>query len=92
MTENKEYFQMVKRVIIAAGRRAGDGDEFDLKFLADLESVVFESVCQAIVVQLHDNSASWAFVALSLGISRQAAHRKYSPRVNEIMRSKNYVS
>lgn len=76
MVENDDFFKMVKRMIQAAGKRAGDGDEHDLRLMADLAGVVNDNLKVAVYRQVGDGK-SWSDIGFALGISRQAAHKRF---------------
>lgn len=75
--ENDKYFQMLGRMIKSGAKRAGNADEHDLAALASLVGLLEASIKDAIHQQL-DQGKTWEKIGLALGVSRQAAHRKYS--------------
>lgn len=76
--ENPEFFGMVRRMIRAAGRRAGEGDEHDLKELLLLAGEVETALREAIKAQMTEQNRSWAFIGDALVMTRQAAHKRFS--------------
>lgn len=75
--ETVPYLGAVRRMIRAAGRRAGAGDEIELRALLELRSAVEEAIGDAARAQVA-GGRSWAFVAEGLGVSRQAAFKRYA--------------
>jgi len=74
--ETAPYIAFAKRIIRAAGKRVGDGDDFDLGELAALRDDVEEAILQAVAGQ-RAQGQSWAYIGGGLGISRQSAHERY---------------
>lgn len=80
LVETVKYVGAVGRMIRAAGRRAGDGDEVELAALLKLESVLEEAIVAAVEGQ-RSVGRSWAYVALATGRSREAAFKRWGKRV-----------
>jgi hypothetical protein len=78
--ETDKYIAAVARMIRAAGRRAGEGDEVELRALLGLESVLEEAIVSAVEGQ-RLMGRSWAYVALATGRSREAAFKRWGKRV-----------
>lgn len=74
--ETIPYIVALKRMIKAAGKRAGDGDEHELRELTRLREDVERAIGVAVRGQIA-MGRSWAFVAEGLGTSRQAAFKRY---------------
>ena len=74
--ETTEYVEAVARMIRAAGRRAGDGDEVELAALIRLQTVLDESIRSAVAGQ-REMGRSWAYIALATGHSREAAFKRW---------------
>lgn len=74
--ETIPYIGAVRRMIRAAGRRAGEGDELELSELVGLRDAVEEAIRDAAQGQVA-SGRSWSFVAAGLGTSRQAAFKRY---------------
>lgn len=68
---------MVRRCIIAHGRRVAEADPADLVTLAAMRDVLDEAIVAA-VKGLRERH-SWAEIAEALGVTRQAAWERYGP-------------
>lgn len=75
-TDNTEFFKMIRRMLKAGGKRAGNADEYDLKDYASLGETVELNLKEAIKVQ-RDNGKSWTDIGNSLGMTKQAAHKRF---------------
>lgn len=76
-THNPEFFAMVDRMIVAAGRRVGTGDVEDLQELAEL-SRTLDAVLQQAVLDVRESSGcSWAAVGRAFGMTKQAAQQRW---------------
>lgn len=64
---------MVRRVLMAHGRRVGDADPEDLADLVAIRRTLETSIAVA-VRGMRQNGVSWAAIGRGFGISRQAAH------------------
>ncbi len=71
-----EFVAMVGRMIRAAARRAGNGDEYELAELLDIQNVLNEGIQEAVDLQRAQNK-SWADIATATGTSRQAAQMRW---------------
>jgi len=74
--ETIPYIRALGRMIRAAGRRAADGDEPELRALVQLRDEV-EAAIQAAVQGQAAAGRSWSFIADGLGTTRQGAHKRY---------------
>jgi len=81
--ETLPFIAAVRRMIRAAGRRTADADEFELAELIGLEDAVREAVQVAIDGQLA-TGRTWAHIASAAGITRQAAHKRWSRREAQV--------
>jgi hypothetical protein len=70
------FIPAAARFIRAAGRRAGEGDEFELAELAGLQAVLDEAIAAAVQGQ-KSYGKSWAHIGRALGISREAAWQRW---------------
>ena len=77
MVENKSFFEMVRRMIYAAGRRAAAGDEFELLCLEKIK-MFCETNMQIAVREQIKQGKSWSDIGNALGVSKQAAHKRFS--------------
>lgn len=73
---------MVRRVIMAHGRRVGDADPEDLAELVALRRVVDAAIQVAVDGMREQHGRSWADVGRGLGTSRQSAQERYGRRVS----------
>jgi hypothetical protein len=75
------YAAFMRRAVRAYVRRAGEGDLDALEGLVELEGLVAQAIRDA-GAALHDgpHSYSWAEIAAPLGITRQAAAERFTPR------------
>jgi hypothetical protein len=80
MTREWEHAEFIdgpaKRFILAAGRRAGDGDEIELAKLIGLQSVLDHAIQDAVDAQ-RARGVSWAGIARATGSTRQAAQQRW---------------
>lgn len=74
--ETIPYIRALCRMIRAAGRRAADGDEPELRALVQLRDEVEMAIQDAVRGQA-TAGRSWSFIAEGLGTTRQAAHKRY---------------
>ncbi len=79
MVEDAEYFKMLERMLRAGSRRAGQGDEVELKEFAKLRISVDDLLRDSIHNQLK-RGKSWTDIGFALGVSRQAAFKKYNKK------------
>ena len=74
--DHAEYFGMARRVIRAAGKRAGSADPEDLAPLAALSLVVDVALHEAVMAQ-REAGFSWAQIGNALGMTRQSAQERF---------------
>jgi hypothetical protein len=77
MTDDAEYFKMLKRMLFRAGERAGDGDEIELRLMSETSQAATFALDCAVLQQLK-NGKSFAEVGKALKVSKQYLHKKYS--------------
>ncbi len=77
VVENAEFTAFGSRVLRAAGRRVAAGDVDALPALAALSAEVDAAITTA-VVGLRAAGYSWGEIAARLGVTRQAAHQRWS--------------
>lgn len=77
--ETGQFLAMLRRMLRAAAKRVGEGDEPELAQLADLRAELDMAIGHAITAQ-RANGRSWADIGFALGISRQAAQQRYGER------------
>ncbi|GAA1048255.1 hypothetical protein [Arthrobacter russicus] len=80
--ETAPYIAFAKRILRAAGKRVGDGDDFDLGELIALRTDLEDAIAAA-VAGIRAQGQSWAYIGSGLGISRQSAHERYGSISNE---------
>jgi hypothetical protein len=78
--ETPEFAAMVKRMVRAHGRRVAAGDPVDLAPLVELRGVLEEAIGHA-VAGLVEEGFSWREVGEGLGVSREAAWKRYQSHV-----------
>lgn len=77
LVENDDYAAFTRRVLAAHGRRIARGDIEGLATLAALAAEIDHAVTEA-VTGLHHAGFSWTDIAARLGVTRQAAHQRWS--------------
>lgn len=78
VVENDEFAAFSRRIVRAAGRRVAGGDVDALPELAALSAAVDAAITDA-VTGLRSAGFSWGEIAARLGVTRQAAHQRWSP-------------
>lgn len=71
-----EMIAVARRMIRAAGRHAGAGDEFELAELVALRDELEQAIRGAVHEQRSDGR-SWAHIGSALGTTRQSAQERY---------------
>jgi hypothetical protein len=77
VVENDTYAAFVRRVVAAQGRRIAGGDVEGLAELVGLAATIEQATHDA-VTGLRNCGYSWAEIAASLGVSRQAAQQRWA--------------
>jgi len=77
MVENTEYFKMLKRMIKGGRKRVAGTDEHDLREFFELKEFMEEQIKLSVQDQIA-NGKSWADIGHSLGMTRQAAFKRFS--------------
>jgi hypothetical protein len=80
--ENHDYAAFSRRVIRAQARRIAAGDVDELTHLLSLERELQRAI-QTAVNGLRAQGYSWADIALRIGITRQAAHQRWTTNQEE---------
>jgi len=70
------FITAAARFIRSAGKRAGEGDEFELAELVGLHDVLDEAVATAVAGQ-RTYGKSWAAIGRAVGTSREAAWQRW---------------
>lgn len=84
VVENSDFTAFGRRVIRAAGRRIAAGDVEALPDLAALSADLDAAISDA-VAGLRSAGYSWGEIASRLGVTRQAAHQRWSaPATREV--------
>lgn len=78
--ETPEYAAMVRRIILAHGRRVADADVEDLAELIELQATLDEAIAYAIRESRARWGRSWADIARAAGVTRQAAYQRWGSR------------
>lgn len=76
MSDNKDFYKAVERMIKAAYRRASDADPEDFHILGDLPLLCREEECKT-VKSLRIKGYSWSHIGSSFGLSKQAAFKRW---------------
>jgi len=76
--EDSDYVLMLRRFIRAAGRRFAESDPEGLALLSSLRQDLDEQISFAASSQLQNFSCSE--ISRALGVSKQAVHKRFSPR------------
>jgi hypothetical protein len=74
--ENDEYGAFIRRILRAYSRRVADGDVEALSLMTGLAGELDAAVAEA-VQGLRARGYSWAEIGTRLGITRQAAQRRW---------------
>ncbi len=77
MVETMDYLSMLRRMLAAAGRRVADADEPELASLLALRADLDQAIQVAVDGQ-RSTGRSWAAIGLAAGMTRQAAHERWS--------------
>lgn len=77
VVENSEFTAFGSRILRAAGRRVAAGDVEGLPALAALSAELDAAITSA-VIGLRGAGYSWGEIAARLGVTRQAAHQRWS--------------
>lgn len=83
VVENSESAAFGRRVIRAAGRRIAAGDVEALPDLAALSADLDAAISDA-VAGLREAGYSWGEIASRLGVTRQAAHQRFTTGRGEV--------
>jgi hypothetical protein len=75
--ETPEYAAMVRRMLLAHGRRVADADPEDLAEMVALREVLEAAIGDAVRGQRARHGRSWADLARCLGVTRQAVYLRY---------------
>lgn len=75
--ETSEFASMLRRMIRAYSRRVADADDVDLAVMVSLRDELEAAIAAAVHGQRELHGASWADVARGLGVTRQAAQKRY---------------
>lgn len=76
MTDNTDFFKMIERMLKAGSRRAGNADEHDLAHFASLKNILEDQLRQSVWMQ-RNQGKSWADIGNALGITKQAAFKRF---------------
>lgn len=75
--DNQEFGQFARRIVRAYGRRAGAGDITTLSELVRLRETIDRAMDDAALALRRDHMASYAELGRELGITRQAAAKRW---------------
>lgn len=85
-TDTEAFGRMMERMLHAYGLRVGAADMPDLQQLLALQEVLDDITADAILA-LRATGYSWADIAETMGVTRQAAQQKWGPRARRQSRS-----
>ena len=77
--ETIDFLAFVRRIVRAAGQRAGDGDANELKALVAIRSDLDEAITEA-VRGMRASGVTWTEIGAIQGVSKQAAEQWFSRR------------
>ena len=82
--DDREFFDMAKRIIRTAGRRAAQGDPAEqLRELVELQKTLNKAIVVAIR-GMRDQGATWEAIGAVTGTTRQAALMRWTPKLEEL--------
>lgn len=76
--ETPDYAAMMRRMIVAWGKRVADADPEDLAELIQARDLLDRVTGEAIARMKADQQLSWADIARAAGTSRQAAYERWN--------------
>jgi hypothetical protein len=76
MTENSDYYKMLKRMITSGAKRTANADEVDLHEFWLIKKHM-DDMFKAAVQGQNDQGRSWAEIGDALSMSRQAAFKRW---------------
>jgi hypothetical protein len=76
MTENSDYYKMLKRMIKAGAKRTATADELDLREFVEVLDFFQDQVKEAVAGQRSEGK-SWTDIGDALGITRQGAFKRF---------------
>ena len=79
--ETPAFVRFARRIIRAAGERAGREDEHELRMLIELRHDV-EAAIDAAVEAQRERGASWSRIALATGTTRQGAQQRWGRKAS----------
>lgn len=77
--ETMEFIGAARRFLRAAGKRAGDADEFELAALLSLRGDLDEAIAVAVAGQ-RARGRSWAYIGQAAGMKRESAYEKWNEK------------
>jgi hypothetical protein len=84
--DNFDFFKFCSRIIRAFQRRVSDGDVASLMYLLSVAELA-EDAARDAAVDLNRAGYSWQEIGNALGVSRQAAHQRFTGRRTVMARS-----
>lgn len=74
--ETPEYAAFCRRIIRSYAKRVGDESEVDLAEMLAVRDEMDRAISTA-VAGMRERGHSWAYIALGLGVTRQAAQMRF---------------
>lgn len=74
----EDYLGAVRRMLRAAAVRVANADEWELAELLALQAELDYAIAQAVAGQRELGGKSWSAIAEGAGVTRQAAHMRWS--------------
>jgi hypothetical protein len=74
--ETMDYVKAAERFITSAGRRVGEGDEYELRALLRLRAVLEDAIAIAVAGQ-RSYGKTWEAIGLAAGTTKVAAWQKW---------------
>ena len=74
--ETMDYVKAAERFILGAGKRVGEGDEYELAALLRLQATLETALATAVAGQ-RSYGKSWAAIGLAAGTSKEAAWQRW---------------
>jgi len=81
--DNGEFLAFLRRILVAVERRGAELDPEDLAEVLKIQEHLDRAMTGAVANMLR-NGFSWTEIAAPLGITRQAAHKRWAARIDAL--------